>query len=210
MRGSSAPYRTFSNLCVLYQVVISNQAPSLSHDTKIVPRIFFSSESADLFTESCYITHTATPSLIEGSLQDKSHGLWDVTKEAITLTPLPSTVFESLLFPDLPFGFSNCMECCSNCLECCSLPLSKNLFSEYLVALMQMSTLSEAFSPPFPNSRQVGISSISSSHQLDTSIRFVPGKQLPCAVFNAKSSASPMLAPLSASPISKNASTLHS
>ena len=110
-------------------------------------------------------------------------------REAITLTPLPSTVFESLLFPDLPFGFLIVWNVVLTDWSVVLFPSSKNLFSEYLVALMQMSTLSEAFSPPFPNSRQVGMSSISSSDQLDTSIGLSP-KQLPCAVFNAKSSVS--------------------
>lgn len=62
-----------------------------------------------------------------------------------------------------------------------------------------MSTLSEAFSTPFPNSMQMGISSISSSDQLDTSMG-LSQKQLTCAVFSAKSSASPMPASLSAAP----------
>ena len=50
-----------------------------------------------------------------------------------------------------------------------------------------------------PNSRQVGISSILSSDQLDTSLG-LSQRQLTWAVFNAKPSASPMPASLSASP----------
>ena len=71
-------------------------------------------------------------------------------REAITLTPLPSTVFESLLFPDLPFGFLIVWSVVLTDWSVVLFPSSNSLFSEHLVALMQMSTLSEAFPTCFP------------------------------------------------------------
>ena len=56
-------------------------------------------------------------------------------------------MFKSLISPDYILWLSNCIVPARSAVL---FPSSRSLFSEYLVALMQMSTLSEAFPTPFP------------------------------------------------------------
>lgn len=105
MRGSSAPYRTFSNLCVLYQVVISNKLPPSVMTSKLFLEIFFFRVCRFIYKVILHHSHSHSFTHRKDHSRTSPMDCGMSQKEAITLTPLPSTVFESLLFPDLPFGF---------------------------------------------------------------------------------------------------------